>query len=83
MDKDTRHALGNGSEDEGFRQNQLPKAHPFEYDPKRPPISDAAGTPNPAINERRPIGNMHPDGGSPTIKKGIPFGWKMGEPYDD
>ena len=77
MDKDTRHALGNGGE------NELPRPHPFEFGPKRPLLSDAAGRPNSAINSRRPIADMHPDGGSPTLSKGIPFGMPMGEPYDD
>jgi hypothetical protein len=83
MDKDTRHALGNGSEDEAYGKNELPMPHPFEYGPKRPPLSAKAGTPNPAINERRPIARMHPDGGEASLDKGIPFGWRMGEPYDD
>ncbi len=81
-EKDTRHALGDGSEDD-YMPNELPMAHPFEYSPKRPPLSADAGTPNPAINERRPIAQMHPDGGNATLDKGIPFGWPMGKPYDD
>jgi len=83
MDKDTRHALGNGSEDELFRENELPMAHPFEFGPKRPPRDDFAGNPNPAINERRPIARMHPDVGGGNLKKGVAFSTPMGEPYDD
>lgn len=80
-EKDTRHALGDGSEADN-PHNELPWAHPYEG-PKRPPLSADAGTPNPAINERRPIARMHPDGGNATIEKGIAFGWPMGKPYDD
>ena len=90
MDKDTRHALGSGSEDEGAakfpfsgRTNELSRPHPFEHDPKRPPKADYAGTPNPAINKTRPIARMHPPLGSGNIKAGVSFKTPMGEPYDD
>lgn len=82
MDKDTRHALGNGSEDE-VRPNEVAMAHPFEFGPNRPPLPDDMGTPNPAINERRPIARMHPDLGPGSLKKGHAFRTPMGEPYDD
>lgn len=83
MDKDTRHALGNGSEDEVFGRNELPMAHPFEFGPNRPAKPADMGTPNPAINERRPIARMHPDLGEGSLKEGIAFRTPMGEPYDD
>lgn len=82
MDKDTRHALGNGSED-GVAENELPMPHPFEYGPKRPPVAADAGTPNPAINERRPIARMHPTVGEGNLTEGVAFRYPMGEPYDD
>jgi len=81
MDKDTRHALGSGSEDD-YMANELPMAHPFEG-PKRPPQPDGMGTPNPAINERRPIARMHPDLGSECLSEGCAFRTPIGEPYDD
>lgn len=83
MDKDTRHALGNGSETDAFNENELPMAHPFEYGPNRPPKPDFSGAPNPAINERRPIARMHPDVGSGNLKAGVAFSHPIGEPYDD
>lgn len=83
MDKDTRHALGNGSEDEAFRANELPMPHPFEYGPKRPPKPDDMGSPNPAINERRPIARMHPDAGEGNLREGVAWRTPIGEPYDD
>lgn len=83
MEKDTRHALGNGSEDEVYGENELPMKFPFEYGPKRPSKPDYMGTPNPAINERRPIARMNPDLGSGSIDDGVAFRYPMGEPYDD
>lgn len=83
MDKDTRHALGNGSEDEMYGENLLPMPHPFEYGPKRPAKPDDMGTPNPAINASRPIAQMHPNGGEGSLKEGIAWRTPMGEPYDD
>jgi hypothetical protein len=82
MHKDTRHALDNGSESDMFRENQLPRAHPFE-NPKRPPLPDDMGTPNPAINKSRPIAQMHPNHGTGKLRSGIAWRTPMGEPYDD
>jgi hypothetical protein len=81
MQKDTRHALGNGSEDD-FAANELPMKFPFEYSPKRPPLPGKMGMANPAINERRPIARMNPDGEG-DIQEGLAFRRPMGEPYDD
>jgi hypothetical protein len=83
MDKDTRHALGNGSESETFRENELARPHPFEFGPNRPSKPEDMGTPNPAINKSRPIAQMHPNRGTGKLRSGIAWRTPMGEPYDD
>lgn len=79
MKQDTRHALGNGADGD----NELPLPHPLEFGPNRPPKPGYMGTPNPAINERRPIARMHPNLGEGSIDDGVAFRYPMGEPYDD
>lgn len=78
--KDTRHALGDGAQPNDL---ELELPHPFEFGPKRPPKSSDMGTPNPEINERRPIARLHPDLGPGNLQEGIAFRTPMGEPYDD
>ena len=83
MDKDTRHALGNGSEDEMFGENKLSEPYPYDfYGRKLPPEKDFAGTPNPANKDRRPIAQMHPTVGEGSLKEGLAFCYRMGDPDD-